>query len=211
MSLTDLTFKLYTDAGLTTLFGGIKSLIHKTDLSDNPQDFVLYFGSLGSIGTDTTDRKLRTVVNAGVDNVTITPTDTLPSWVASTGYSLGQSVEPTVENGYRYTATTAGTSGSTQPTWPTSGIGSTVVDGSVVWTFVGASHQPTEIKLAATSGGLAGATPGAALSLGNTITSGTSNVKEINVRVTNAVTVPSNNTGTPELALYINGVQEEPN
>lgn len=210
MALSDLTFKLYTTSSMTTLYGSNKSLIHKTDQSDNPQDFVIYFGSLGSAGTNTTDRKLQATSNPGVDQITITPTDILPSWAASTSYSLGQSVEPVIGNGLRYEVSQAGVSGASEPTWPTSGIGSTVSNGTVVFKLVGASHQPSEIKLATTEGGLASAVAGAGLDLGTEITSGTGNVKTIWVRVTNAVTTTSNNSGTPEIALAINEVQEVP-
>jgi len=55
------------------------------------------------------------------------------SWVGSTAYSLGNFVRPTSENGYHYECTTAGTSGTSQPTWPTT-PGQTVNDGTVVWT-----------------------------------------------------------------------------
>lgn len=53
-----------------------------------------------------------------------------PAWGASTVYAINDQVRPTVNNGYYYTAQTAGTSGATQPTWPTSG---TVKDGTVTW------------------------------------------------------------------------------
>ncbi|SDO73023.1 hypothetical protein SAMN04487957_110149 [Halomonas shengliensis] len=39
-------WKLYTDAALTTEFNGTLTTVHKTDFSDNPQDFVLYFGNV---------------------------------------------------------------------------------------------------------------------------------------------------------------------
>ncbi|MGD0168684.1 MAG: prepilin-type N-terminal cleavage/methylation domain-containing protein [Smithella sp.] len=51
-------------------------------------------------------------------------------WAVSTAYSLNQVVYPA--NGYQYICTVAGTSGTTQPLWPTT-IGSTVPDGSVTW------------------------------------------------------------------------------
>ena len=54
-------------------------------------------------------------------------------WAASKSYVLNQSIGPTTPNGHRYVCTTAGTSGSTEPTW-TTGSGDTVADGSVVWT-----------------------------------------------------------------------------
>lgn len=44
-------------------------------------------------------------------------------------------IVPTTDNGYYYQCTTGGTSGTTQPTWPTT-IGATVNDGTVTWTCV---------------------------------------------------------------------------
>lgn len=203
MALVDLSFKLYTDTGLTTPFGGTYQLTHNTSLSDNPQDFVLYFGS-----ADAT-RQLEANSNPGVDNITLTPTDQLDDWATATAYSLGDLVEPTTPNGKVYKCTTAGTShASTEPTWPTASIGSTVSDGTVVWTLQGARHLVTEIKLASTNGGLAAATAGAALSLGTTVLGGTGNYEEVHIRVTNAVTTVRNNTGHPELSIDINEVVE---
>lgn len=43
---------------------------------------------------------------------------------------------PTVSNGYYYKCTSAGTTGASEPTWPTT-IGGTVVDGTVTWTCWG--------------------------------------------------------------------------
>ena len=56
------------------------------------------------------------------------------AWVASTAYSLGGIVKPT--GGYAgcvYECTTAGTSGTAEPTWPTAD-GGTVADNTVTWT-----------------------------------------------------------------------------
>lgn len=64
-----------------------------------------------------------------------------PTWAASTAYSAGNYVVPTNFNslagstGRIFKCTTAGTSGSTQPTWPTT-AGGTVTDGGVTWTEV---------------------------------------------------------------------------
>lgn len=62
------------------------------------------------------------------------------NWVASTAYSLNDIRKPTSpnRNGYRYIVTTAGTTGSSEPTWAT-GLGNTttITDGSVVWTLEG--------------------------------------------------------------------------
>ena len=55
------------------------------------------------------------------------------AWAASTAYVLTDVRRPTTSNGFVYVVTTAGTSGSTEPSWPTT-AGSTVTDGTVVWT-----------------------------------------------------------------------------
>lgn len=56
-------------------------------------------------------------------------------WQASTPFSLNDKRKPTPpnRNGFRYKATTAGTTGVTEPVWPM-GVGATVVDGTVTWT-----------------------------------------------------------------------------
>ncbi len=75
---------------------------------------------------------------------------TYSAWAGSTAYSLGAKRIPTVDNGYYYTVTTAGTSSGSQPTWPTT-VDTTVVDGSVTWTCSGSyggfptPHIPTPI------------------------------------------------------------------
>ena len=67
-------------------------------------------------------------------------------WIASTAYSLNDIVHPTTANGYYYVCTTAGTSDSTEPTWPTSG---TVADNTAVWTATEYTrpriHGPIEV------------------------------------------------------------------
>lgn len=77
-----------------------------------------------------------------------------------------------------------------------------------MWTCVANRHELTEIKLALTNGGLAAATPGAALNLGATINSGSANQVEVHIRVTNTVTQVSNNTGNEEIVLDLNSCQE---
>ncbi len=70
------------------------------------------------------------------------------AWAASTAYSLGAAARPTTRNGFVYEVTTAGTSGSTQPTWPTT-AGATVTDGTVTWTC----RNNYNLSQAATAGG----------------------------------------------------------
>jgi phage tail sheath gpL-like len=64
-------------------------------------------------------------------------TGTPATWVLTTSYPVGAMTQPTTANGYFYKATTGGTSGASQPTWPTT-VGGTVTDGSVTWTCAGA-------------------------------------------------------------------------
>lgn len=54
-------------------------------------------------------------------------------WTASVALSLGVFVTATIPNGYQYEVTTAGTTGATEPTWPTT-AGATVVNGTVTFT-----------------------------------------------------------------------------
>jgi len=63
------------------------------------------------------------------------------AWVASTAYALGAEVVPTEgkENGFRYVCTSAGTSGTVEPVWPTT-EGMTITDGTATWTTRYGSH-----------------------------------------------------------------------
>ena len=64
-------------------------------------------------------------------------------WVLSTAYATSVAkdwknkvvVRPTVQNGFWYEATVGGTSGLTEPTWPTT-IGGTVTDNGITWTAI---------------------------------------------------------------------------
>lgn len=53
--------------------------------------------------------------------------------IRSTAVALLDTVIPTASNGRMYRCTTAGTTGASEPTWPTT-EGGTVADGSAVWT-----------------------------------------------------------------------------
>ena len=65
----------------------------------------------------------------GIDGIVVVHT----AWAASTAYSLGDYVHATTFNGFRYECTTAGTSGTGEPTWPLVER-ATVTDGGVTWT-----------------------------------------------------------------------------
>ena len=54
------------------------------------------------------------------------------TWASSTAYAIGSRRRPTSLNGYHYRVIVGGTSGASQPTWPTT-EGATVADGTVTW------------------------------------------------------------------------------
>lgn len=202
MALSDLSFKLYNNAALTSAFSGTYQLTHETDLSDNPQDMMLYFGSTNS------NAVLKTTTNPGVNTIYLTPTDILPEWSASTSIALGASVQPTTANTYRYECTTAGTTATGEPaSWPTT-LGATVSDANVVWTCRSKKHEETEIKLATTATGLGAAGAGSALGLGTSLSGGATNATQVHIRVTNAVITTGTNATTPEIGININSVTE---
>lgn len=68
-------------------------------------------------------------------------TYTEKTWEASTSYNVGDTLEPTVDNGYTYYCTVAGTSDVTEPTWPTT-LAGTVTDGGVTWQRFWAKNFP---------------------------------------------------------------------
>jgi hypothetical protein len=73
------------------------------------------------------------------------------TWAASAAVALGQPAIPVTANGHLYQCTTAGTTGATQPAWPTSG--GTVTDGTVVWTDLGTSATAALLSQNATTTG----------------------------------------------------------
>ena len=101
--------------------------------------------SSGSVGwSEATGATKYLFLCDGTDGYVITTSGTITqvnptysTWAASTNYSLNDIRVPTVANGFYYTVTAdAGSSGGSQPTWPTT-IGNTVVDGGITWTCTG--------------------------------------------------------------------------
>ena len=63
----------------------------------------------------------------------------LTAAATSTAYVLNELRRPASANGYAYQVVTAGTSGGSAPTWPTT-VGATVTDGGVTWLNVGIGY-----------------------------------------------------------------------
>lgn len=53
-------------------------------------------------------------------------------WAAGTAYAFGERGIPLTRNGRRYVVAVAGTSGATEPDWPTTDFAQ-VTDGTVIW------------------------------------------------------------------------------
>lgn len=74
--------------------------------------------------------------DAGSMDVRAKDGTTATNWASTSTRAAGVYGVPTTPNGHYYKCTTAGTTGATQPTWPTTG--GTVTDGTVVWRDMGA-------------------------------------------------------------------------
>jgi hypothetical protein len=74
----------------------------------------------------------------------------LNGWAAETAYTQGAVVKPSVANGFYYECSTAGTTVTTEPTWPTT-VDETVEDGTAVWTCKEISHNVPDFSTATLS------------------------------------------------------------
>jgi len=171
------TFALYADAALTTPLA-VLTTQHLTDASTDPIDAQVWIGSTAA------SKQLRAASNPGTDQIALTIVQKIPAWSAAASIASGAKRRPTTTNNRIYQAGGAGTTGGTEPTWPTT-IGATVADNDITWTCLAYEDTPNEVKLATTQAGLAGATAGAGLNLGTTLLSGVGNATPVWVRVTN--------------------------
>jgi len=94
---------------------------------------------------DTTEDHFVPVFDVGkvIHNTTTGKPD---DWAASTAYTKGTRVSPTSANGRRYICSVAGTSDSSEPTWPT-GIDETVADNTATWMHRGFITEPAWAKV----------------------------------------------------------------
>ena len=81
----------------------------------------------------------------------VDPIANITAWAKTTVTPYRSIVKPTVDNGRYYQNIGSGTTGATEPTWPTT-PGATVVDGSVTWTcYAYANNTTAQIRVVASS------------------------------------------------------------
>lgn len=68
-------------------------------------------------------------------------------WAASAVIRIGDIVLPSVSNGHRYRAVTAGTTTASQPTWPVTGY-STIQEGLIIWVEDGEEYDLWDMDMA---------------------------------------------------------------
>lgn len=99
----------------------------------------LLSGEINWLGSDI---KAALVSGGYVPNMDLDRFFRVRPWAVTGAYVVGDVVRPLASpNGHVYRATVAGTSGSTEPVWPTA-AGATVVDGGVTWAEAGRRDAP---------------------------------------------------------------------
>lgn len=71
-------WKLYTDSACQNEFSGTLQLVHRTDLSDNPQDSVFYYANIDQDPGDNGIYQKQADSNPGTDPILLNVTDTDP-------------------------------------------------------------------------------------------------------------------------------------
>ena len=128
------THGIYIIAGSVQVFSvGFQSTLGYTQIINDGYDINANSGGTGDAiavyGCRTESMRFyRGGFSQAADIGCLTFTPNTRVWTSSTAYGLNEVV---YEGGLFYRVTTAGISGLTEPTWPSSG---TVADGSVVWT-----------------------------------------------------------------------------
>jgi hypothetical protein len=111
-------------------FPGVLIPVSVADVRFDIEHHTNAYTGKGALTTAEVDRLVRL---AAVTDAYGTIPDLYTVWTPSTALTLNTLRVPSTRTGYVYKVTTAGTTGTTEPTWPTT-TGGTVTDGSVVWT-----------------------------------------------------------------------------
>ena len=156
---------VYLDASLTTQFDDATHTLDLEAVDSSSADGSFY------VGTPTSGNKVEAASDPGVDPIVCSIVHAVAEWSASEAILANDERRPTTHNGYVYEAQGSGTTGGSEPTWPTT-IGGTVADNGITWECVRAGPDEEDIKVALSSGGLDGATGGASLNVATTINYG---------------------------------------
>lgn len=154
-----MAFGLYTDEEMTMPATGLSFVFNQ---ENNTRQGVLYFGSPDS------NIALQTVNNQGVDNVILSPIQSLGQPERDTALNIGQCF---IVNNIVFQCVEAGVTASNTVSYP-SYVGAVATDGTATLNAIYTAHRPSEIKLALSEPALENATAGGALQLGNTIQGG---------------------------------------
>lgn len=115
-------------------------------------------------------------------------------WAATTAYVLGDKI---VDGGHLYVVTVAGTSGGSEPTWPTDG--STVVDGTVTWDDLGTTSLTADVDFTRVRAGI--------IPLGGKLSTGDAGIKASYTGLADSVVEGLVNSGL-EVELFFDGLNE---
>jgi prepilin-type N-terminal cleavage/methylation domain-containing protein len=122
---------------------------------------IVFFGSSITKSSDPITRLKKTSdLHKIMENITA-DYNKYPKWKASASYSVNNVVIPTNMNGRCYKCTTAGTSGTSEPTWPLT-TGGTVSDGTgspAGWTDNGKVHDANSLTTLKNNIGAEGSSP----------------------------------------------------
>ena len=147
--MAELTYKLWQDEAMTVALpveNGVPVLRIEFNGAETKTG-LLYFGS------KTAGRQLGVQASSTDANPKLIVAEANQAWVASKAVTAGKIVQP--ENGYMYRASKGGTTGSTEPTWPTT-TDTGVDDGTTRWVNIGKAFDKSLIKLALSESALSG-------------------------------------------------------
>ena len=196
--MAELTFKLWQDEAMTVALpveNGVPVLRIEFNGAESKAG-VLYFGS------KTAGRQLGVQASSTDANPKLIVAETNQAWVASKAVTAGKIVQP--ENGYMYRSSKGGTTGTTEPIWPTT-HDMAVDDGSTRWVNIGKAFDMSEFKLASSESGLTSGL--SVLNLPATINSGTA--IPVWFKATNTDAYLRSDATDPIIRIQINKVTEK--